>query len=178
MSSFSWTSSLHVTRGAVTVAGLALSLAAANGAEPLPAPEGPVILLVSGDVGVTNTPEGAAFDRQMLTELGMSEIHTSTPWTDGVQVFEGVLARTLFERVGGEGALVKAAALNDYTVEIPMDDFLNYDVLLAIQVNGEEMRVSDKGPIWIIYPRDDFSELQNRELNDRWVWQLKSLEVQ
>lgn len=155
-----------------------LPFSVARAAEPLPAPLGPVILLVSGNIGVTNTPEGAAFDRQMLIDLGQTEVRTSTPWTDGVQVFEGVLARTVVERVEAEGATVKAAALNDYTVEVPLEDFLNYDVLLAMNMNGEEMRVSDKGPIWIVYPRDDVPELHNRLLHDRWVWQLKSLQVQ
>jgi hypothetical protein len=152
--------------------------AAAQSVEPLPAPQGPVILLVSGNIGVTNTEEGAAFDRQMLHELGLTEITTSTPWTDGVPVFKGVLARTLFERVAAQGATVMASALNDYTVEIPMSDFEDYDVLLATEMNGEEMPVSTKGPIWIVYPRDDQPALQDRRLHDRWVWQLKALQVQ
>lgn len=186
MSFSKWTtclsSTFDVRRRALALCGLALlsllALSTARAADPLPAPQGPVILLISGDIGVTNTPEGAAFDRQMLIDLGQTEMRTTTPWTDGVQVFEGVLARTVIERVEADGTTVKAAALNDYTVEMPMDDFMNYDVLLAIKMNGEEMRVSDKGPIWIVYPRDDVPELQNRQLNDRWVWQLKSLQVQ
>lgn len=181
-----WTSRLRptvsVARRVLALGGLALlpllPLSVSNAAEPLPAPQGPVILLVSGNIGVTNTPEGAAFDRQMLIDLGQTELRTTTPWTDGVQVFEGVLARAVIERVEAKGVTVKAAALNDYTVEVPLDDFLTYDVLLATEMNGEEMHVSDKGPVWIVYPRDDVPELQNRKLNDRWVWQLKSLHVQ
>jgi hypothetical protein len=150
----------------------------AQTAEPLAAPTGPVILTVTGNVEVTNTDGGAAFDRQMLQDLGVTELNTTTPWLDGVQAFKGVLAKTLFERVGAEGETVTATALNDYTVAIPMDDFQNYEVLLATEMNGEEMRVSDKGPIWIVYPRDDHPELQERRISERWVWQLKALEVQ
>jgi hypothetical protein len=169
-------------RRAVVLCGSAflplLVLANIHAAEPLPTPQGPVILHVSGNIDIGNTPDGADFDRQMLIELGETELSTSTPWTDGVQVFRGVLGRTLFERLGGEGTLVQATALNDYMVEVPMEDFLKYDLLLATQMNGEEMRVSDKGPVWIVYPRDAVPELQNRKLHDRWVWQLKSLKVQ
>lgn len=149
----------------------------AQAAEPLPAPQGPVILTVSGNIAVTNSDAGAAFDRAMLAEIGISHIMTTTPWTDGVQDFSGVLGRALLERVGAEGTAVMASALNDYTVEIPMDDFAKYDVLLATEVNGEEMLVSDKGPVWIVYPRDDVPALQDRRLHDRWVWQLKALQV-
>lgn len=164
-----------------TYLALALLLQApilAQAQEPLPAPEGPVILTVTGNLGVTNADGSAAFDRQMLQDVGVSNLETTTPWLDGVQVFTGVLARTLFKRLGAQGTSVVATALNDYTVTIPMDDFQNYDVLLATEMNGEEMRVSDKGPIWIVYPRDDHPELQERRISERWVWQLKALEVQ
>jgi hypothetical protein len=146
--------------------------------EPLPTPEDPIFLTLTGNIKVTNEDNGAAFDRQMFYALGATELRTTTPWLDGVQVFKGVLARTLFDRVGAEGSTVVATALNDYTVSIPMDDFQNYDVLLATEMNGEEMRISDKGPIWIVYPRDDHPELRERRISERWVWQLKALEVQ
>jgi hypothetical protein len=158
--------------------GLVLLPAAAQAAEPLPAPQGEVILTVSGNIAVTNTDGGAAFDRAMLEELGLTELSTTTNWTDGVQVFAGVLGRTVLERVGAQGEVVMASALNDYTVEVPMTDFMNHDVLLAMDMNGEAMQVSDKGPIWIVYPRDQVPELQDRKLHERWVWQLKALQVQ
>lgn len=156
----------------------ALSVAPVVAQEPLPEPTGRVILVVSGNIAVTNSDEGAAFDREMLYALGLTEIATSTPWTDGVPTFKGVLARTVLERVGAEGTTVLASALNDYTVPVPIADFMDYDVLLATEMNGQEMQVSDKGPVWIVYPRDQNPGLQNRELHDRWVWQLKSLKVQ
>ena len=181
MTLLKWASELKKARVSVAVAGLAAALLLPSivaAAEPLPAPEGPVILVVSGNIEVTNTDEGAAFDREMLYALGLTEIATSTPWTDGVPAFSGVLARTVLERVGAEGGTVMASALNDYTVEVPMEDFQNFDVLLATTMDGEEMKVSDKGPIWIVYPRDGHPELQDRRLHDRWVWQLKALRVQ
>lgn len=183
MSLNKWTSRLLRRLGAqaglVAVASfLLLFPVGAQVLEPLPAPEGPVILTVGGNVAVTNSESGAAFDRDLLTGLGVTEITTSTPWTDGPQRFSGVLARTVLERVGAEGTMVAASALNDYTVEVPMEDFENYDVLLATDMNGEQMQVSDKGPIWIVYPRDSHPELKDRRLHDRWVWQLKTLQVQ
>lgn len=151
---------------------------AASAAEPLPLPQTPVILTVSGNIGVTNAESGAVFDREMLRELGLVTLETSTPWTDGVPVFSGILVRTLLERVAAEGTMVDATALNDYKVSIPIEDFMSYDVLLAMEMNGQEMQISDKGPLWIVYPRDDEPALQDRRLHDRWIWQLKALHVQ
>jgi hypothetical protein len=49
-------------------------------------------------------------------------------------------------------------------------------VLLAWSMDGEELKVRDKGPIWIIYPQDDFAELRTEETKNKWIWQLKSLD--
>jgi hypothetical protein len=180
MSLFEWTSGLRFPAfgGALVLVAVLAGGSPALAQEPLAPPEGSVILTVGGNVAVTNAEGGAQFDRAMFDAIGTSEITTTTPWTDGPQVFSGVLGRDLFERLGAEGATVTATALNDYTVEIPMEDFANYDVLLATEMNGETMQVSDKGPIWIVYPRDGEPALQDRRLHDRWVWQLKALNVE
>lgn len=157
---------------------ISLAVSAAFAQEPLPAPTGPVLLTISGTIAVTNSDMGAQFDRQMLSALGMSKIETSTSWTDGVQVFEGVLMRTVLERVGAKGETITATALNDFTSPMPMEDAQNYDVMLAMRMNGADMPVSAKGPIWIVYPKDQHPELEEARFNDRWVWQLKQLAVQ
>lgn len=157
---------------------LALPAAASLAAEPLPPPTGPVILVVSGAVDVTNSARGAEFDRDMLYALGLTEISTTTAWTDGVQHFEGVLLRDVLERVGAAGTTITGLALNDYRAPIPFEEAALYDVLLATVMNGNEMQVRDRGPLWIVYPRDAHRELQEPLYNDRWVWQLRELQVQ
>jgi len=72
---------------------------------------------------------------------------------------------------------VTATAANDYSVEIPVSDFLDYDVILAITMDGERLTLRDKGPLWIVYPRDDHPELSSPLINSRWIWQLVALEL-
>ena len=160
------------------LAALALGWSAAYALDPLPPPQGPVILVVSGNIAVTNAGENAEFDREMLYALGMSKVETTTSWTDGTQVFEGVLARLVLDRVGASGTQLVATALNDFVAPVPMSDLQKYDVLLATIMNGKQMEISDKGPIWIVYPRNDNPELQDTKYNDRWVWQLRELRVE
>jgi len=157
---------------------LVLGWSATFALDPLPPPQGPVILIVSGDIEITNSDQGAQFDRDMLYALGKTVVETTTSWTDGDQVFEGVLARAVMERVGASGTTVIATALNDFVSPVPMQEIEKYDVLLATHMNGKQMEVSDKGPIWIVYPRNDHAELQDSKFNDRWVWQLKELRVE
>ncbi len=146
-------------------------------AQELPDPQGPVILAVTGDIAVTNQGELAAFDRVMLEALETVSLNTTTAWTEGTVTFEGPLVRDVLALVGADGEVVTATALNDYAVDIPFSDFQDYDVLLALEMDGAPMSVRDKGPIWIVYPRDEYAELQTVEYNARWIWQLRSLNV-
>lgn len=164
--------------GFVAVTALLGAMAPANAAEPLPEPTGRVILTVSGAIEVTNSDDGADFDRDMLDALGLEEIVTTTAWTDGPQTFRGVRLQTLLERLGASGTTVTATALNDFVTSFPVSDATQYGVLLASEMNGEEMSVRDRGPLWVVYPRDDFPELQQPEYNDRWAWQLRSIAIE
>jgi hypothetical protein len=161
--------------------GLAALLAGtlAPGADALlPRPEGKVILTASGNIGVTNAPGKAEFDRALLEALGESRLETTTPWTEGRHVFEGVSAKTLLEALDASGSQIRALALNGYAVVIPITDLLRYPVLLAVKMDGKPMRVRNKGPIWIVYPYDEYEELRDPTINPRWVWQLNGLIVE
>ena len=79
---------------------------------------------------------------------------------------------------GQEGKMATATAINDYSVEIPIEDYATYDVILATEMDGKKLTLRDKGPIWIVYPRDDHSELDDPVVNARWIWQLVELGVE
>ncbi len=143
----------------------------------LPKPEGRVILTISGAIKNTNDGDTAVFDKDMLLQFGTHELRTTTSWTDGVKVFEGVRASDVMDAVGAYGTTITATAINDYVVEIPVADFEKYGVLFAFTMDGVELTRRDRGPIWPVYPRDDFSELRNRAADKKWIWQLVSMEI-
>lgn len=158
---------------------LAFALVAAFAVMLAPCPamaaeDSEALLEVTGHVAEAG---GARFDRQALEAMPQHRITTSTPWTDGVSVFEGPLLCDLLERVGADGTVLQARALNDYAVEIPISDCERYPVILALARDGERLSRRDMGPIWIVYPRDEFPELQVETVNARWIWQLTELEV-
>ncbi|WP_425450157.1 molybdopterin-dependent oxidoreductase [Virgifigura deserti] len=151
--------------------------ALAAAAEFLPAPKGDVVLTVSGNIEHANAPGAARFDLAMLEALPSHRIITQTPWTDSAVEFIGPLARDVMRLVGAEGAVVQAVALNDYKAPIPMADFHDYDVIIALKLNGQHMRIRDKGPLWIAYPLDEHPEIAS-SAPPKMVWQLKALVVQ
>lgn len=156
---------------------LAAMMASPVLAQQLAAPSDRVILEVAGALKNTNASDRARFDLKMLESIGVSKVTTSTPWTDGKPVFEGVLIRDLLKRVGASGDTVTPVAINDYKIDIPRAELEKYPVLLAFKMNGEPLKVREKGPLWIIYPRDEFPELDTKPIQSRWVWQVKELRL-
>ncbi|MBP5859037.1 molybdopterin-dependent oxidoreductase [Marivibrio halodurans] len=154
-----------------------LSLARAESAA-LDAPKGPVVLSVEGRIANTNRAGGADFDMEQLQALPWVTRETYTDWTDGAQTFEGVPLQALLDAVGARGDRITAVALNDYKVGLPASDAKEHDVLLAIKHEGKFMRVRDKGPIWIIYPRDEASSTLPDRHNEKMVWQLRTLVIE
>ena len=155
-----------------------LSMSPNGFAGSLDHPAGKVILTVSGNIGNTNSANKAEFDRDMLEALCVSEITVETRWTEGRQAFRGVLARKILDAVAADGEVIVARAINDYEVRIPLSDMRRYPVLFALKQNGSYMRVRDKGPIWIIYTRETFPEIDTEEISDRWVWQLSEIVIE
>lgn len=150
-------------------------LAGVAHAADLPKPQGTVLLEVTGTVATTNADGKAAFDLAMLESIGGTTIDTSTAWTEGTSHFEGVLLSTLIERVGATGKTAVTIAINDYKVEIPVADFARYPVILAYRKDGDLLKIRDKGPLWIIYPQDQYPELKTKETQAKWVWQVKEI---
>lgn len=167
-----------LTTTALAAAGLATSGPVQSQTTELPEPRGAVQLIVAGQIDTTNQGDEAHLDSTLLETLPRHELETSTSVTDGVNHFEGFLMRDLLERLDAEGDTVAALALNDYLIEIPMEDFHDYDVLVADTMDGKTLSPRDKGPLWIVYPRDDHPELQDIRYDYRWVWQLYHLEIQ
>ena len=152
---------------------------------PLSPPQGTVVLSIQGNVQIASPPDTAPqhserkvdFDMAMLMALPVTRIETTTPWTKGLTHFEGVAIKDLLRAVAATGEISEFTALNDYTVRIPLNDFSQFGAIIAYKVNGKMMGVRDKGPLWVIYPLDAHTQLQNAQYRDRMIWQLRSITV-
>jgi hypothetical protein len=146
-------------------------------AQTLAAPAEKPILTISGKIATTNKDDTAQFDRPMLEALGMETIETTTPWFKGPVKFEGVPLAKLMQRVGASGERALFIALNDYSSEIPVEDFAKHNVILALKRDGQYMPISDKGPLFVIYPFDSKPELKSQAYYGRAVWQVAKIVV-
>lgn len=155
---------------------VSMTLAVSAFADPLPKASR-ALFVVYGKIAHSNSERGVEIDRKILESIGLKTLKTATPFTKSVDTYRGVLMRDLLAYVGAGNLTVQVRALDNYTIEIPGEDFKKFDVLLAVERNGKAMRVRDKGPAWIVYPLDQHKELNNTLYNDRYVWQIKSIEV-
>ena len=145
----------------------------------LGAPKGAVLLTISGKLDNTNGDGVARFDEAMLASIPQHRIETSTPWTDGKKLFEGVLLSDVLDLAGiGAAQTLRVVALNEYEILIPVSDANEFGVLLAMRMDGKPLSRRDKGPIWIVYPRDSFTKLQDERHDAKWAWQLSRIDVQ
>jgi len=163
--------------GCAALAASAQAVAGAARAAHLPAPVGPIVLRISGAISHGNGPTGVEFDWEMLQTLPGASLKTTTPWTEGRPTFSGVLMRDVLDLVGVDDGSVLAIALNDYSYEIPIADFHRYPVVLAWEVDGHTLTPRDKGPLWIMYPLDEFSGREKQDVELKLVWQLTELKV-
>jgi hypothetical protein len=169
---------IDLTRIGLIVLGLLMALALHSAAQAGEATStGQPVLTVSGSIARGEGDATATFDRAALESLGTVMIETTTPWTEGVQRFEGVLVRKLLAAVGATGDTVKARALNRYVALIPAGDFEKYDVILAFRQNGRDLGEDEMGPLFIVYPFDGHAALRHAQTYSRAVWQLSELEV-
>ncbi|MBE9399541.1 molybdopterin-binding oxidoreductase [Pontibacterium sp. N1Y112] len=128
---------------------------------------------------ILTVTHGEASEQYSLKQLDAFPQHvyeTKTPWTSR-HSFSGPLLKDVMYKSGlVSPRAITARALNDYIVDIDLILMEKYPVLLATRMDGNPMRIRNKGPIWILFPLDQFPELNTMEVHGQMVWQLEKLE--
>ena len=127
---------------------------------------------------VTVGGQDKVYSIEELEALGLTNFQTTTTWTDGAQLFEGVLLSDIAKAYGIDKGTVTVTAINAYAADIDIGEVLSVPVMLATRMNGERMSVRDKGPFWVVYPRDTLPDYADERHNYKWVWQVSSLKFQ
>ncbi|WP_114095167.1 molybdopterin-dependent oxidoreductase [Thalassospira xiamenensis] len=149
-----------------------------------------VLAVLAGFAGVYGLSEVAArdFHLKVVTENGARsyalsdldrlpqvELETETTWSRKKKIFSGPLVRDVLEAsgIGNKELIVTAKAYNGYHVTIPVNEFYDWDVLLATRENGEPIPLDARGPIRFVY---DFAEVGAGK-DSYWIWMLQELSV-
>lgn len=145
---------------------------------PIPVPTDTPLLTISGAIGHTNAGNTIIMDRATIEQVGLVEYQVTDPFEHRPITYRGVLMRDLLTlwQVDAHAKTMKLTAINDYQVEIPLEDFSMYPVLFAMQADGAYMEVSYRGPAMIVYPIETY-EFDTRTNQRKWIWQIKSIEL-
>lgn len=144
--------------------------------EPLPAAGAPVLTVESQ----LRSPDG-----QTRWELGIDTLeqlrtveYEAIDDASGAgtrHTFTGVLLSDLLETLELEEATkLRMIALNEYEVDLPVEQLEELPALIAYLRDGEPMSVENLGPLRIVYPNIDV-ELPAAEYDSYWIWQLSSI---
>ncbi len=145
----------------------------------IPAPAGEVILTVTGEISAKNSGDSLLLDMQTLEKFGLVKYDVTDPWLKSNFTYTGILLKDFAKMVGASPAatLFHIVALDDYAVDITFAEAEKWPILLATQANGAYMAVSENGPTRIIFPFDDFPEIDKVIYQDLWIWNIKTIEV-
>ena len=168
------------TRWRAGLTGLMLGLAACCAhAQPASRQTPPLSLDVQGKIANTNDAAHRTyhFGEAQLLALPVHPITTSTTWTPR-STFTGPRLSDILKVVGAYGTEVEFHTFDDYTYTVPVSDCDRYSVIVAYSMNGQRLKLSDFGPLFLIYPRDAFpDELTGAAGDSKFVWQIKALIV-
>ena len=149
-----------------------------SSADVLGTPTGRVVLSVSGKIEVKNKGDVAVFDMAMIEKLPQHSFTTRTPWYDRPIKFTGPLLSDVLSAVKASGTTVSAVAINDYKINIPVEDIAQHGVLMARLIDDKPIPVRSKGPLFVVYPFDSSAQLRSSVYYERSIWQLKALDLQ
>lgn len=135
------------------------------------------------EIPLVDSRGGAAdvsiIDYDAIMAFSFVEVFTDNEYIEAPAIFSGPLLRDVVaSKSPAADATIAFEALDGYRVEIPMQDALDYRLILALTMNGERMSVREKGPMWLIYPLSDHPELSPAHYNPLQIWQINKIEIQ
>ncbi|WBA09593.1 hypothetical protein [Salinivibrio kushneri] len=68
--------------------------------------------------------------------------------------------------------------MNRYQARLTRDVVTRYQPIIAFERNGKPMTIRTLGPLWLVYPLDDYPRLQSDRFYETMVWQLTDIEVE
>ncbi|WP_175718565.1 molybdopterin-dependent oxidoreductase [Burkholderia anthina] len=134
---------------------------------------------VDGNIGRSNQPGKTTFvfSEQALMALPQHTIVTSTSWTPK-STFTGPSLSDVLKTVDAHGTEIEFRCIDEYTFTIPVSDADKYGVILARTMNGKVLDNDNYGPLWVMYPRDEYPDELKTPLGEaKFAWQIIGLTV-
>ncbi|RFQ32501.1 oxidoreductase [Pseudomonas sp. ATCC 13867] len=101
------------------------------------------------------------------------------PEESHISHWQGVPLSLLFDEAHLETSQrLRIDALNDYSALIPLSDLNAYEPILAYRRDDRYIGISERGPLFIIYPLVRHPELRTQLYFNRTVWQVNRITLE
>ncbi len=106
---------------------------------------------------VTDGTATGTFDWRGLHAFGLepltTDIHCVTHWSKLGTTWRGVPVSTLFDAVGvGDLPYALVTSYGGYTTNVPVEDLVDRDAMVAVEFEGEPLRAEHGGPARLLVP--------------------------
>ncbi len=148
--------------------------------DPIPAPTGEVVLTIDGDISQTNVGGTLQFEMSTLENIGLVQYDVDDPFVKKNIVYTGVLLSEVLKVAGADpnATMLTLSALDDYSVDMKIEEAGKWPVLIATQADGLYMPIDKNGPLISVFPLNDFPEqLDHLTYDALWVWSLSGITV-
>jgi hypothetical protein len=155
----------------------AVSPATLKPGDAVPLPAGKPVFTMTGKITAENQAGGLAFDLPTVERFALYEVSLYEPWTKQNMSFRGVWLQDLLAaaRVEGDATRLHIVALDDYTVDLTMDEVRAGGIMLATRAgDGSALPVDKGGPTRIVF----LNGVKAGANADQWIWSIKVIDVQ
>ncbi|MDA1228856.1 MAG: molybdopterin-dependent oxidoreductase [Chloroflexi bacterium] len=152
-----------------------------NIGDGIPLPTGNAILNISGAISQTNDNDKLVLDIATLEKLGLVEYTIADPWQNHEEItYVGVLISDLLKYAGASDTAtnVHMVALDEYAVDVSMEDVKKWPVLLATRTNGSYMDIESSGPTRVVFPFHSNPEIDEDTYKVLMIWNLRDIVIQ
>jgi len=153
---------------------VATLLVACAGPAGLPAPEGDVVLRVTGDVSNPNVGSECQFDVALVEKYAETQT-IDDPWMGEGLEYRGILLSKVWQLCGGakEAAAATLVANDGKTTKVAREDLERWPIMLAYQVGGKNLTDKVGGPVKLVFPAD----ARGKYDDDQWAWWVVEMQV-
>jgi len=180
---------------AVFALAIGLALPAPGSATAGPAPKGPHLLTISGDVLDTNRPasdpfrdayfehqglsfeRAFAFDAAMLSKLKQHKVRANSFEFPSRVVASGPRLEDVLDQAGvRKDAAITVYALDGYAITFSPEERAETQYILAIEADDRPLAVGGRGPLWLLHDTGDRAVTEDDEA--KWVWAVYYIETE
>jgi hypothetical protein len=101
--------------------------------------------------------------------------HTmSNRWIEKTTTYTGVKLSGILEKYKITNEWLQMTALDGYSIKVPIVD-AGKGAFIAYLIDGKQIKIRDKGPLWLLYPFSENRALDIELYQNRSIWQLKEI---